>query len=929
MCKQTHSFYVDKKWYLETYPDVAAAGIDPVIHFEKHGRREGRIPCELPSLSIERDLWANALDIEGHKQFLDKLIEYSKKTGVNGVYAQKVLTEFSLFRLEYSEARSYAEKVVLNIDVASKLFDSTSLFLLCFESHLKSKELNSARKLIEHPLWVESNSKLLARQMLEAQDCKLEQLNSIYRSCGLVSIETTASEINIDRIIAKKQKTKFAQRILKTFFPKKVSVIVPVFNAEKTIKTALDALLAQSWDNIEIIVIDDCSTDNTLKVLEEYNEEPNLFVYQNDENKGAYPTRNKGAVIASGDFVTVMDADDWAHPEKIEQQVLPFLFKRKIKATVSHWVRCTKDLSFTKMRIDGSLIYRNISSLMVEKSVFDDIGMWDELKAGADTEFYHRLIANFGYDSVYEVLPDIPLSFGRVVETSLTQSSATHLVTQFGGARQEHLAFAQMWHRNAPTPIKFDLTRSLFPVPLELCPNKGARSLHNENLHRWYRAFNNSWYLSSYSNVNKMGGSIYDHYLSLGESLDLSPNPLFVPSAYRLKFQLRNQDSPTWHALKSTWSFEHPVTLDGDSKNSQREIALFAHSVSQDIFGAEKSFLDIAEALSESGYCLHIFLPNALNESYINELKRYAVRLIFIPLIWFSKGRDASATQVEYLSNYFEQSRIKLVYVNTIMLFEPYCAAAKANVKTITHVRELPEFDEHIRNVLCEDEEETRERICRVSTHLVANSNVTAEWLDAKDKCNTVYNVVNVSTVTPAIDTSKPLKVCMLSSNLPKKGVKDFFEIASRCVDSKITFSLYGPVTSEVEAASRRFSSNNVKIRGYTDKVSTEILNNDIVLCLSSFKESFGRTAAEAMINRRVVVGYQWGAIEELVDESSGILVPFKNVEQVAENLKKISEEKIMLIKYAENAKKRADSLFSRSSFNSSIKAMVEKVILQ
>lgn len=227
-------------------------------------------------------------------------------------------------------------------------------------------------------------------------------------------------------------------------------------------------MLSQSWENIEIIVIDDCSTDNTLKVLEEYSAEPNLFVYQNDENKGAYPTRNKGAVLATGDLVTVMDADDWAHPEKIEQQVLPFLFKRKIKATVSHWVRCTKDLSFTKMRIDGSLIYRNISSLMVEKSVFDDIGIWDELRAGADTEFYHRLIGNFGQYSVHEVLPDVPLAFGRVVETSLTQSSATHLVTQFGGARQEHLAFAQMWHRNAPIPIKFDLTRSLFPAPLEL-----------------------------------------------------------------------------------------------------------------------------------------------------------------------------------------------------------------------------------------------------------------------------------------------------------------------------------------------------------------------------------------------------------------------------------------------------------------------------
>jgi glycosyltransferase involved in cell wall biosynthesis len=120
-----------------------------------------------------------------------------------------------------------------------------------------------------------------------------------------------------------------------------------------------------------------------------------------------------------------------------------------------------------------------------------------------------------------------------------------------------------------------------------------------------------------------------------------------------------------------------------------------------------------------------------------------------------------------------------------------------------------------------------------------------------------------------------------------------------------------------------------VKIHGYTKQVSTEILNNDVVLCLSSFKESFGRTAAEAMIHKRVVVGYEWGAIEEFVDESSGVLVPFKNIDRIVENLKEFSDEKVKLIPYADNAKKRADSLFSRTSFSSSIKAIVEKTVLQ
>ena len=60
MCEAPTISFVDKEWYLDTYPDVAAAGIDPAIHFERHGRFEGRLPCPLPSLPIARDLWANA-----------------------------------------------------------------------------------------------------------------------------------------------------------------------------------------------------------------------------------------------------------------------------------------------------------------------------------------------------------------------------------------------------------------------------------------------------------------------------------------------------------------------------------------------------------------------------------------------------------------------------------------------------------------------------------------------------------------------------------------------------------------------------------------------------------------------------------------------------------------------------------------------------
>ena len=60
--------YFDPAWYLSQYPDVAAAGIDPREHFEKHGRREGRLPCFLPSIGLEKSLWARKRERERERE---------------------------------------------------------------------------------------------------------------------------------------------------------------------------------------------------------------------------------------------------------------------------------------------------------------------------------------------------------------------------------------------------------------------------------------------------------------------------------------------------------------------------------------------------------------------------------------------------------------------------------------------------------------------------------------------------------------------------------------------------------------------------------------------------------------------------------------------------------------------------------------------
>ncbi len=101
----------------------------------------------------------------------------------------------------------------------------------------------------------------------------------------------------------------------------KVSVILPVFNAEYGVATAIESLLSQTWQNMELLVVDDCSSDNTKNVVREYmKQDSRITLLSTPANSGPYVARNIGLKAASGDFVTVNDSDDWSHAEKIETQ---------------------------------------------------------------------------------------------------------------------------------------------------------------------------------------------------------------------------------------------------------------------------------------------------------------------------------------------------------------------------------------------------------------------------------------------------------------------------------------------------------------------------------------------------------------------------------------------------------------------------------
>ena len=100
-----------------------------------------------------------------------------------------------------------------------------------------------------------------------------------------------------------------------------VSVLLPVYNGEKYIREAMDSILRQTHENLELIVINDGSTDSTLSILKEYEKKDFRIRLVSRENKGLIATLNEGAELALGQWIARMDADDIAMPNRLERQL--------------------------------------------------------------------------------------------------------------------------------------------------------------------------------------------------------------------------------------------------------------------------------------------------------------------------------------------------------------------------------------------------------------------------------------------------------------------------------------------------------------------------------------------------------------------------------------------------------------------------------
>lgn len=200
-----------------------------------------------------------------------------------------------------------------------------------------------------------------------------------------------------------------------------VSVIMPVRNGAATVRAAAGSVLAQSHRNIELVVVDDASLDDTVSMLEAIGDR-RLRVLRQPRCFGAYAARNRGLDAAQGTIIAFNDADDWSHPHRIARAV--DRLARGASAVMSRLVRLDETGALCAQRV-FPLVRLNPASLVLTNKLAKRLGPYDEVRAGADLEYIGRIILHCGAAAIWH--DRVPLTIASLRSGSLTHDSATSI----------------------------------------------------------------------------------------------------------------------------------------------------------------------------------------------------------------------------------------------------------------------------------------------------------------------------------------------------------------------------------------------------------------------------------------------------------------------------------------------------------------------
>lgn len=261
-----------------------------------------------------------------------------------------------------------------------------------------------------------------------------------------------------------------------------VSVLMPAYNSEKWIETTIRSITSQTWKNLELIIVDDGSSDNTLAIAKSFSA-PNIKVIS-QENRGAAAARNRALKEAQGDVVQYIDADDLMAPDKIEKQMIHLKddiicscnwasFYKNPENVLFTENELTEDLSSLEWTISAwsNLGMMPLHAWLMNRVTAERTGLWNEaLTLNDDGEYFARAVLNTKY---VKYCPDAKVYYrlGNLSSLSRTNSHSSRRSGYFATVLSVNalLKIDQSERvKNAISRRVMDFNKSIYPYEPEM-----------------------------------------------------------------------------------------------------------------------------------------------------------------------------------------------------------------------------------------------------------------------------------------------------------------------------------------------------------------------------------------------------------------------------------------------------------------------------
>lgn len=547
------------RFYLESYPDAAESGLNPLVHYALHGQAAGYEvkPKRMDPRKQINVIRTKLLSLGFTERPLAELAEIATE-GDDPLLRALAARELALWNMRAKSEAEYrialdwiarARSDAPDVDFRAKL---STAELLCHH-HLNERDAGLAAYDRAALAGEATPDLILARVNFEqTSEARLLWINQVLARYGIepVALLPDDGQPAYDRLTS-------AVDLPKVPDGPKVTVLIAAYDAADMLPTALRSLREQTWTNLEIIVLDDCSpTYDTMHVAEAFAaRDPRIQVVRMAQNGGAYVARNYGLDMATGEFVTLHDADDWSHPKKIETQVRFMMDNPDVMGCMSQQARAYSDLGYTRWTGFGQFTITNTSSFMFRRAeIKENFGYWDAVRFSADNELVRRIRHVFGKDGVVAIASG-PLSFQRDSDSSIVADDVLGVNGFMFGARREYLD-AQNYARERNESLKYtgNQSRDAFPAPGLMRPDR-TRIAKEQNY------FN----VVATNDFRMQGGSVKSTFEELNCTKRFGmKSAVFEMCRYDLKFGNKMRAHMLGEAREAIWNTDTRILTYGE-----------------------------------------------------------------------------------------------------------------------------------------------------------------------------------------------------------------------------------------------------------------------------------------------------------------------------------------------------------------------------